>query len=406
MPVYLCLFGFPFGIAIQNLVATVSNLLFITSICIDWHKSGTKLIVKFYRWPLLASTGLVGWICLATYLNPQNPLTGYFHNPFGYIHWILGPCLCLISYKEGFEKAQWDRLAKILAIVGFVWGVCCFTQALWGWRVLGNQVIFEQHFRPRGFYSHPLTLAYAAFILWPLAINWLFRSISNKWAWLFAIGILACVWFTRSRTIQFVALAIFAWNGFFSLQGKLRKVVLSFGILFLSAIVVVPNACTQKFLDTFSQTGVDKHSDYPDDRLAFWHVHWNMVKERPIVGHGFTLDTAYRLPYYKEVGLGDFNKPYEAHNMFLQLLANGGLIGLSFFLLWLFWFFSYSFRQTNQFIKKVGWQTFAGFALVGLTQNAFQDSSVRIVLTLFCAGLLVAGFSHSAANSPDIKSEP
>ena len=346
-----------------------------------------------FRWPIFASIGFVGWVCIATYLNPKNPLSGFFHNPFGYFFWIIGPFLFFLIYRHDLSETEWNRISKILAIVGFIWGICSVSQAIWGWRILGNQFIFEPHFRPRGFYSHPLTLAYAAFLLWPLAINWLFRSFQKHWAWLFAIGILASVWFTRSRTIQAAAFAIFAWNGFFSLKGQLRKVVLASGVVFVISLVVIPNACTRKFVNTFSQVGVDKHSEYPDDRLAFWHVHWNMVKERPITGHGFTLDTAYRLPYYNEIGLAGFSKPYEAHNMFLQILANGGLVGFCTFLIWFLWFLRFALKQEDPFVRKVGWQTFAGFGLVGLTQNAFQDSSVRMVLTLFCAGFLLASSS-------------
>ena len=169
--------------------------------------------------------------------------------------------------------------------------------------------------------------------------------------------------------------------------------MLGLGVVFVSAVIVVPNACTQKFVNTFSQVGVDKHSDYPDDRFAFWHVHWNMVKERPLTGHGFTLDTSYRLPYYQAIGLKDFSKPYEAHNMFLQILANGGLIALAWFLVWLSWYIWYALKQSNPLLRAVGRQTFASFSLVGLTQNAFQDSSVRMVLTLFCAGFLLASRS-------------
>ena len=401
VPIYLCMLGFPFGIALQNLLASISCAILMVNIAYNRDNLDIKRGIFAFNWPIFASIALVVWVCLATYLNPKNPLTGFFHNPFGYSYWVLMPYLFFFCYKDGLSKPEWYRVSKVLASVGLLWGVCSLTQAVWGWRILGNQFIFEQHFRPRGFYSHPLTLAYAAFILWPLAINWLFKSIRDYWPWIFAIGILACVWFTRSRTIQLAAFGIFAWNGFFSLKGKLRRFVLGLGLTFVSAVIIVPNACTQKFVKTFSKVGVDKHSDYPDDRLAFWHVHWNMVKERPITGHGFTLDTAYRLPYYKEIGLEGFSKPYEAHNMFLQLLANGGVVGLTCFLIWLFWYIWFAFKQSSSFIRQVGWQTFSSFALVGLTQNAFQDSSVRMVLSLFCAGFLVACASSNATeNSP------
>lgn len=399
LPVYLCLLGFPFGIALQNLVAMLCSIFLVITVASRRDVCAIKHGIYKLRWPVLASIGFVGWICIATYLNPKNPLSGFYHNPCGYFFWILAPLLFYLNYRQGLSEIEWFRASRILAIVGFLWGVCSVSQALWGWRILGNQFIFEPHFRPRGFYSHPLTLAYAAFILWPLAINWLFRSINRYWAWLFAIGVLASVWFTRSRTIQAAAFLIFAWNGFFSLKGQMRRVVLALGVTFIASIVLVPNQCTQKFVNTFSQIGVDKHSNYPDDRLAFWHVHWNMVKERPVLGHGFTLDTAYRLPYYKKVGLDDFSKPYEAHNMFLQILANGGLLGLSGFLIWYFWFLWFALKQQDPLLRKIGWQTLIGFALVGLTQNAFQDSSVRMVLTLFCAGFLLASFSPNLSKT-------
>ena len=113
-----------------------------------------------------------------------------------------------------------------------------------------------------------------------------------------------------------------------------------------------------------------------------------MVEERPLLGHGINLDATYRTPYYNRIGLADFSKKYEAHNMFLQTLSEGGAIGLTFFILWFAWHLRLAWRVDHRNGgPPIFTATFAAFLLAGLSQNSFQDGEVRLGLTIATAAL-------------------
>jgi hypothetical protein len=116
-----------------------------------------------------------------------------------------------------------------------------------------------------------------------------------------------------------------------------------------------------------------------------------MIQERPLIGHGVHIGLDYRRPYYERIGLGDFKKQYPAHNQYIQMLAEGGLIALSCFIAWLV----FSFRLAKDprcplFLRLAVPQTLWIFILGGLTQNAFYDSDVRMGLVI--VGVMVALF--------------
>jgi O-antigen ligase len=115
---------------------------------------------------------------------------------------------------------------------------------------------------------------------------------------------------------------------------------------------------------------------------VFWEVHWQMFKERPLLGHGENLGTAYRTNYYNALGYQDFQRKYEAHNLLLQILVNTGVIGTTFFLVWLSWVFWVLFRSRESELVQAPLQSVLALLAGGMTQNAFQDSEVRYAFIL------------------------
>ena len=144
------------------------------------------------------------------------------------------------------------------------------------------------------------------------------------------------------------------------------------------------NPVSVRIYATFTDEGLGRYAkDYPDDRLAFWHAHWEMIKERPLMGHGMHLGTEYRTPYYESIGLGDFIKKYEAHNQYIQVTTNGGFVGLCLFLTWLGWYLIKAWSlQKKSLTMMIVFQSLAGISFAGLSQNAFQDSEVRFAMLL------------------------
>jgi len=121
-------------------------------------------------------------------------------------------------------------------------------------------------------------------------------------------------------------------------------------------------------------------------RSQIWRANLDMIKDRPWFGWGYGNYRKFRDPYYQRYPEADTTA--HAHNNFLQMWVDGGLVGLSAFL-FLFWV-----------ILRAGWQAYyllpagaeplrsltlggtlgiLGFLLGGLTQYNFGDAEVVIV---------------------------
>jgi len=176
------------------------------------------------------------------------------------------------------------------------------------------------------------------------------------------------------------------------LSGRIRLLLL-FGTLASGTLMMATdNPMSHRFSVLFSEQNPDQFSSYPDDRLAFWHAHAEMIKDRPILGHGVHLNHEYRKPYYERIGLADFPKKYEAHNQFIQAWTEGGLLALFCFIGWLLSLALWIKRDMSApLFKRMALQTLLVFVIGGLTQNAFFDSEVRTVLMVGILLLLIKG---------------
>jgi O-antigen ligase len=256
------------------------------------------------------------------------------------------------------------------------------SQWFWGWKIHGTKII-ESEPRARVLFSHPLSLAYIVLLYTPLALFFLLHRERRRVA---MIGTAACgvlLFTSASRTVQVVSM-LFAtvWCLFF-LRGKMRVALIATGLVGVSVLALTENPVRARFQNTIGQIEDRQQDKYADDRLAFWAAHWEMFKERPVMGHGNSYTQEYLSPYYARIGLADFEKKYQAHNMFLQVLVNTGIVGALIWstrLLMLFFAASKLLRRKLPGERSFGWAGLAtvfAVLLAGITQNAFQDSAVR-----------------------------
>jgi O-antigen ligase len=391
----ILLLAFPFGPALQNLAmfafVIVSSVHFVKNRSRPaWPAPGPL------RWALLSMLGYLLWNVISSYLNAASdsePIA-YF---IGYSPILLLPWLAS-SLPELPENA-WRRLETASAIAVLIWGILSFTQVLWPWRWVGAMPVLGGIPRAQGFYSHPLTLAYSALLIWPFSVLRIFKKPRAWQSWAYGIGAALMLLYSMSRTVQALAAVFVLWNVFRLFSGRRRWQMLGAIALVGLVLAVTKNPVSTRFKHLVQGTEENYHfSDYPDDRLAFWHAHLMMIQERPIMGHGVHIGLDYRRPYYERIGLGDFKKQYPAHNQYIQMLAEGGLIALGFFMAW----FVFSLRLMKDprlpvLLKRVVPQTLWIFILGGLTQNAFYDSDVRMGLVI--VGVMVALFVGRSGTS-------
>lgn len=387
----------PLGVAGQNITATLVGGLLLALLAVYRKKLPHWSEPPSLKYPIKLALGLVGILTLAGAINPENPKGLSASLLPGYLFWMLFPSAAGLWFSP-LRPATWQKLERLAGIMLAILGTLCASQMLWGWKIQGAQLVDASH-RAQGLYSHPLTLAYVVMLFAPLAISRLLSKPRHWPAWAMTIGSLLGVYTSQSRMVQALVVLLGLWQIATIAKGKVRLLAAILAITTASLVALTDNPVQKRISGTIAG-GYDRFSDYPDDRLAFWHAHWEMFKERPLLGHGEHLGKAYRAPYYERLGLGKFLRQYEAHNMFIQMSVNGGIIALMVFALWLLWAFGNCLHLAalSPFWGKIGLQTLALFVIGGLSQNAFQDAEVRYVLTLAVTATLLASKTLTATN--------
>lgn len=397
IPLLLLLLLLPLAVAGHNIGTGVVALALFAQIYMRRRELPLAALARDFAAPLGLSLGFVALLALATVLNPGNLDKSWGSLIFGHAIWALLPPVVFLA-QPPLSQADWRGLGRCLAFVTAVMGAVAVAQSVWGFRIQGAEFVAGP-LRAQGFYSHPLTFAYVGLLLFPVGCVQVARRPKSVAAWGQFLGALAIVYASQSRTVQAVCFAVLALNVLYFAKGRIRLMLMGVAAVAILVVGVTDNPMRARFLSTLSG-GHDVRSGYADDRLAFWHAHWEMVKERPVLGHGDHLNTAYRARFYERIGLGGFERMYEAHNMYLQVLVNAGGVGLFVFLGWIGWYW----RRSGQLARygvggKIALETWAAVLLAALTQNAFQDSEVRYAMTLLCTAIWMATASTAGTEA-------
>jgi len=222
-----------------------------------------------------------------------------------------------------------------------------------------------QGIRDKG--AAPYSLPLASSILTALATTGLVLMLAallmtwSRGAWLGFIAAFVVMNVVRSRR----AAALFA----------LALILLSF-VIVMGGLQLFPEAITQRFLDflpflggvDISRVEITPANFAVIERLAHWQAGWDMFSEHPWLGVGIgnyePVYPAYALPYWDDP-LG------HAHNYYLNIAAEAGLVGLSAYLiLWaaVFWQAWRAVRRTSGY-----WQGVAVGILGILTHLAVHN---------------------------------
>lgn len=377
---------FPFGVAIHNLVDALS-LIVIGILIVKNKKLALKNLSELPR-PLYFAWGFfvlyIASNVAAGLLNTEinNHLSTYIAGRLAIT--ILPFAIFALGPKKILEHTYQTNKKLFISVLG-VWTAVLVSQYFWPWGVRGTEIVHYGH-RPEGFYSNALTLAYAIFLILPAITVNFFKKLDLYWGLCFAF-IVTALFVNSSRTVIAVSALLVAYNIFMHLKGKMKILAVVVCLVGTTLVFTTKNNISSRVNHLLEQGDQVTFKGYPDHRLVFWHAFYHMIKEKPIFGHGPKLSKEYYRPYYEKLGLGEFEKIYNAHNQFIQIAGTSGLVGLTCFLLWAVFFCKAVITHTHcKDTKTILLQTFIGFMIAGLTQNAFQDSEVRhgiMLLSLF-----------------------
>ena len=137
-----------------------------------------------------------------------------------------------------------------------------------------------------------------------------------------------------------------------------------------------------------------------NERLFIWQSAYTMFKDHPVLGVGLG---QYKDNYQQKYILPQAKEPYltHAHNNFLQMLAENGIIGFAGFLTLIAGFIGYSFRrfwkESNPYALMMSMSTLA-LVLQGLTEYNFGNSAVMKSFWLVQGCLLLLSNSYGKIN--------
>lgn len=178
-------------------------------------------------------------------------------------------------------------------------------------------------YRSSAFMAHPLTLGYCL-----MTCTLLFYAIASlpslkaqKKLWLVCTSTsFFSLLLTQSRYPIAITSALILVDSVSSFKlPKLRAIILSISIL---------GAGWWAIHDRVLELTTAKQSiEQSIPRVTFWKVHWNMFLDHPYQGVGLPKSKLVSLDYYEKLGYNNAKRKYSAHNIYLQTLADQGLIG-------------------------------------------------------------------------------
>ncbi len=198
------------------------------------------------------------------------------------------------------------------------------------------------------------------------------------------LTIAAGIYATMTRSVWMGAMLAAGMVGFVYLPRWVR-------VLGLVVAVLLGGAAATGLKDSLLRLKRDKDVTAADAeksvhlRPLLAVVAYEMFKDRPIAGHGYRRYETTSIPYHST---GDHDLPldqvrnYIQHNVFLAILVDTGLIGLSLFVLWLV------------MITAIGWKLARG------REGGLESRMLGLVLIGFLAAYFCNGMFHDVSIMP------
>lgn len=262
-------------------------------------------------------------------------------------------------------------------------------------------------YRTLGFYGHPLSLAGAclaifAFFLTLLAISpreslttqqppSLCRGSRALWAYIAALNFLFIL-LSGGRTaivLAFLLILLYPFCMPFSGRGKLLRLSAALTAAVAGLAFLWWSGISQRYQelgDLFSLS--EQNLEHNLGRPTFWRVYWAMFLDKPWLGHGSAwINSSVRNLYYQQLGLGSFAFQYNAHNLYLEILANVGIVGASALVLGVTLLLrtlkNLCLKGSNSTLFQAFLVALIGNLAHGLTQNTLFDSNVLYIYLYF-----------------------
>lgn len=344
------------------------------------------------RTPLDLPLALFGGALVVSTLLSPDP----FQSFAGYRKlWLIGGGVAVFTLVRDRAEAEW--LLSLSLGVAIAVAAYSIVQHFTGLDLAKTLVGKESNLHPLAHYDfdayqgyrvkglHPSSITYAHNLLFPLALATAAAGHGSRTRRLLhVIGLLlltAALALSLTRGVWVAYAGVLLLAGLFGgRRGRLGTAVGVgvCGLLFVTAVGGFQERVRTFFdLEAFGNIG----------RQQIWRANWDMVQERPLTGWGYGNYKQFREPFYERYPQYPQADRYShAHNNFLQVWVDTGLLGLAAFG-WLVWTILWrGWRavagQRTEPLRSLSWGVWlglVGFLLGGLTQYNLGDAEVAMV---------------------------
>jgi len=344
---------------------------------------------------------------------------------------LAGPLLYFVITNSINDERQINRILDILLLVGGLFGIYGIFQyngidfSFWISNI-GRQQVF-------GLFGNVNFFAEYLIVPLPIAVSLFFTSRNKFKKILLLIAILAMgtsliVTFTRGSYLSFGSALIFMFSLFliscgkgFIKNNKKIFIIILVAIIIITFLFVVPTSLNRsgtvisKIKERASITQLINEFSF-GRRTAIYKFTTLMIKDHPLLGSGIGTYKYNTLRYQAEFFAQGENRslyPHgfadKAHNEYLQLWAELGIIGLGIFI----WLMISYFRFGLKILRKIKDESRQGIiiGLMGAVVEVLVDGifgfplhlPATIVLFWLALGLTVAVGLKDETKAPEIK---
>jgi O-antigen ligase len=243
------------------------------------------------------------------------------------LYFLVG--LALMHALRGDEQRLW--LIKWLTIFMLVWAVDGLIQYIFGRDLLGIPLYGDG--RVTGFFSRGnMSLATMLAILLPIPM-WYFmrKNLMAMFSFFILAGVVAVLVGLRGTLVMMSVTAV----------GTALRLPLRYRFWFIAVVLVVAASVSlspvmKERLQRFSEFGTMTFEQYDilsSGRLTIWETAGKMFVDRPLTGVGVGVfarayDRYSTRPDDMFRSDGSFGSPFHAHNVYVSIAAETGILGL------------------------------------------------------------------------------
>jgi O-antigen ligase len=288
------------------------------------------------------------------------------------------------------DETQFKKLVRILILITTIAGAYAIFQHFTRIDIFGNVKYVQKSFaRSPGFFNSPQTFGNYILLVLPVVFGLSFYSNNRRekrWLQLSGLIVLTAIIFSYTRGVWLGLIGGLIFMAILRSKKLLFLVVtgIIIGSLFL---VFLPSS---KFAQRVNRTF--KSGRPVGDRIYFWEGSLRIIRDYPITGLGWE---GFRLVYPKYKPAKGRQLVCHAHNNFIDMAVDSGLLGLGIFIWLLVTIYKVGFhvfkKLEDGYFKGIAWGflgSFTAFLIAGLSQYNFGDSEV-VMLFYFLLGMVM-----------------